>query len=301
MNILRHKKWHVRTKENVARVRRDEAKAAEEERARSERAALAEHEDRVRRLKTRASTAAVASAGDIFGGGAGNESAATAALSAATVGAAGHVNLFAELEEQERTNTAVGNREYAAERKKEQDDWESKVGIMKRFAEDTKEYAKESEWWQGIPLVREKVEKKTAAEDNKLETNKSKGGGQTKFMTEEEKRTLKKMRKKKEGKERRKEDKKERRKNKKRKRHHSSSSAQSSSTDSETEQRRKATKLDELRRERMVRERQEQVKQDEAAFRQTGAKGCESCNCGKPSRGGPTATLQHAVQPGLGP
>ncbi|KAL3087747.1 hypothetical protein niasHT_029511 [Heterodera trifolii] len=256
MNILRHKKWHVRTKENVARVRRDEAKAAEEERARSERAALAEHEDRVRRLKTRASTAAVASAGDIFGGGAGNELAATSASSAATVGAAaGHVNLFAELEEQERTNTVVGNREYAAERKKEQDDWESKVGIMKRFAEDTKEYAKESEWWQGIPLVREKVEKKTAAEDNKLETNKSKGGGQTKFMTEEEKRTLKKMRKKKDRKERRKEKKK-----KKRKRHHSSSSAQSSSTDSETEQRRKATKLDELRRERMVRERQEQAK-----------------------------------------
>lgn len=42
-----------------------------------------------------------------------------------------HVNLFKELEEQERKNFASGNKEYAAEKKKEQDDWESKVGMLK--------------------------------------------------------------------------------------------------------------------------------------------------------------------------
>jgi septal ring factor EnvC (AmiA/AmiB activator) len=39
-----------------------------------------------------------------------------------------HVNLFAELEQQERKNLAVGNKEYEAEKKKEKDDWESKMG-----------------------------------------------------------------------------------------------------------------------------------------------------------------------------
>jgi hypothetical protein len=116
MNILPKKKWHVRTKENIARVRRDEAKAAAEENARLERARLAEHEDRINRLKKNANV----NVEDPFAQRVSNDP---------STSATGHVNFFAEIEEQERTNLASGgNRQYQAEKKREHQEWESKMG-----------------------------------------------------------------------------------------------------------------------------------------------------------------------------
>lgn len=51
MNILPKKSWHVRSKENVARVRRDEAEAEAERRKREARALLAEQEASAMRMR----------------------------------------------------------------------------------------------------------------------------------------------------------------------------------------------------------------------------------------------------------
>ncbi|KAI8071519.1 hypothetical protein BC940DRAFT_293061 [Gongronella butleri] len=54
MNILPHKSWNVYNKKNIEKVRRDEAKAKEEDDAKRQRALLADSESRLQLLRQRA-------------------------------------------------------------------------------------------------------------------------------------------------------------------------------------------------------------------------------------------------------
>nr|CDJ82789.1 zgc:92155 [Haemonchus contortus] len=140
MNILPKKKWHVRTKENIARVRRDEAKAAEEERQRLDRAITAENERRLDALRNHAAKKAANLEPFTL------RATAEASISTTT----GHVNLFQDLEAAERNNFGQGNKEYEEEKRKEQAEFDSKLGIQKCFAEGTNELNKQHEWYEKV-------------------------------------------------------------------------------------------------------------------------------------------------------
>ncbi|MFH4984730.1 hypothetical protein AB6A40_011439 [Gnathostoma spinigerum] len=150
MNILPKKRWHVRTKENVARVRRDQKKAAEEEERIKERALLAEREYRMNILRRNAGQRVMESFDYA-------ESKTSESQSLGEGGSgvidekSGHINFFADLEREELANTEKGNKEYAAEKRKEKDEFESKLGILKYLGEGSKEFMKEVPWYEKNP------------------------------------------------------------------------------------------------------------------------------------------------------
>jgi len=132
MNILPKKKWHVRTKENVERVRRDEEQARLEQEVEQGRIGKAESEARLRLLRSKAS--------EKYG-------------NVNIQQEDGHINLFCE--QQNKT----GNREAKADADNEQREYEKKVGWLKPLGGGSVELAEDKPWYIGGE-VKEKEKKK---------------------------------------------------------------------------------------------------------------------------------------------
>lgn len=125
-NILPKKNWHVLKKENIDRVRRDEAKAAEEEQARLRKIAIAEKEARTELLRDRARAGRLSR--DAVEAGTSSSSLPIAFTSAVEEALPRtHINFFKESESGNAEEKA--NQERKKEEKEEQEKWERKVGI----------------------------------------------------------------------------------------------------------------------------------------------------------------------------
>ncbi|KAJ8392820.1 hypothetical protein AAFF_G00070240 [Aldrovandia affinis] len=118
MNILPKKSWHVRNKDNIARVRRDEAQAAEEEREVQRRVERAEQEARTAYLRKKSRSAC----GEGLEAGEDEQPAIREQLSIGEK----HLNLFPVEEAGEKR----GNEEYLKEKNDEKERQERAIGLL---------------------------------------------------------------------------------------------------------------------------------------------------------------------------
>ncbi|KAH3883077.1 leukocyte receptor cluster member 1 homolog [Dreissena polymorpha] len=171
MNILPHKSWHVRTKKNIERVRRDEAQAAEEEKERQRKIALAEQEartdllrkrsrirtegeiehdtDKVQKLDSEAESAVPSSSVDIYT-------------------PQGHINFFKDIEAGDVKQGT--NKEYEKEKKEEKEKWEKDIGLLNYLGQNSVEKQEDRPWY----LSKRKelnAEEKFDAKDRKLKNS----------------------------------------------------------------------------------------------------------------------------------
>ncbi|XP_050532606.1 leukocyte receptor cluster member 1 homolog [Daktulosphaira vitifoliae] len=135
MNILPKKRWHVRTKENIARVRRDEAQAAEEERKLKMRIQLAEQETKLLILRGKAK--------ERYDDTADRPKEVIKAESE-------HVNFFQDLEDGNIAHTGV-NKEHEQEKKEEKEAYEKKIGYLTYLGQDTDEATGNVQWYNKLP------------------------------------------------------------------------------------------------------------------------------------------------------
>ncbi|XP_032681883.1 leukocyte receptor cluster member 1 homolog [Odontomachus brunneus] len=149
MNILPKKRWHVRTKENIARVRRDEAKAAEEEKIKQARIQKAETEAKVNFLRHQARSK--------------YDGRAEANVSSTKLE---HVNFFADLEDGKIDHNRP-NAEHEKEKKEEKEKYEKQIGYLTYLGQDTNEATGKKNWYEELPKRLIDTEKNVELETKK--------------------------------------------------------------------------------------------------------------------------------------
>ncbi|XP_034831028.1 leukocyte receptor cluster member 1 homolog [Maniola hyperantus] len=134
MNILPKKRWHVRTKENIARVRKDEAEAAEKERQEKIRIDRAEREARLSTLKNKSKQKLIDL--DLH-----------PQTSEKVYKAPEHINFFSDLEHAVQST----NKEHDKEFKDKKEEYEKKIGYLTYLGQDTNEALGKKNWYEVPP------------------------------------------------------------------------------------------------------------------------------------------------------
>lgn len=136
MNILPKKRWHVRTKENIARVRKDEAEAAENERQEKLRIECADKEARLCMLKQKSKQRLL-------------ESGVTDTVEKTERIYQEHINLFEDFDNAIKTT----NKEHEKEVKDKREDYEKKIGYLTYLGQDTNEALGKKNWYEVPPDI----------------------------------------------------------------------------------------------------------------------------------------------------
>lgn len=170
MNILPQKSWHVRTKRNIERVRRDEEKAAEEEKEKQRRIALAEQEARTEFLRDKAKAKRHKEIEPELGKPSIEYETSLQASSSSTTDlytASGHINFFKEAESGELKSGK--NAEHEAEKKAEKEKWEKDIGLLTYLGQSSVESQASLPWYLAPKKKREEdAVEKAWIKDKKL-------------------------------------------------------------------------------------------------------------------------------------